>query len=265
MTAVPAPTPDAPQGPAAYLWCSDCRAPLRQTYYALNERPICAKCRPNYARRIERAEGKGAMLRVGLQGALIALAGIVVLTIVISVFPPARIFFLIPIGYLTGKQIMKALDGYSSRRYQYLSVGLTYACFLIGFTIPAAMEQDSARERHAANRAKVQGTMATQTDALKEELAAPNPLAIDAPEAETPAAAAPAEEANIGPGPGLAVAMFLFFPFIAMLQFGMAFSAVGVASLGYALYQAWTQTDGQGMHLALSGPFRVGQGPIAAH
>jgi hypothetical protein len=58
--------------------------------------------------------------------------------------------------------------------------------------------------------------------------------------------------------------MLLFFPFIAMVQFGMAFSAVGVSSLGYALYQAWTQTDGQGMQLSLKGPFRVGHGPIPA-
>ena len=63
---------------------------------------------------------------------------------------------------------------------------------------------------------------------------------------------------------GLALVMFLFFPFIASLQFGFAFSAVGVAALGYALYQAWTQTDGQGLHLELKGPFRVGQGPIPA-
>ena len=67
--------------------------------------------------------------------------GVVASTAVIIAFPPARIFLLIPIGYLIRKQIMTALDGYSARRYQYLAVGLTYACFLIGFIIPAGLEQ----------------------------------------------------------------------------------------------------------------------------
>jgi hypothetical protein len=39
---------------------------------------------------------------------------------------------------------------------------------------------------------------------------------------------------------------------------------MGLLAMGYAMYQAWRQTDGQGMSLELSGPFRVGQGPIPA-
>lgn len=272
MPDLPDATPAATPGAAPYLWCSDCRAPMRAQYYVVNERPLCAKCRPSYARRIARTDGRGAMVRVGLQGGLVALIGVGVLAAVITVFPPARIFVVVPIGYLVGKRMMSALDGYSARRYQYLAVSLTYLCFLIGFAVPAALEEREARARRAENRAKVQGTMATQADALRDELAqlsgplteSGDPLAGDDSEAEKPAAAVPSTEDDIGPGPGLALVLLLFFPFIAMLQFGLAFSAVGVAALGYALYQAWTQTDGQGMHLELSGPFRVGHGPIPA-
>ena len=53
-------------------------------------------------------------------------------------------------------------------------------------------------------------------------------------------------------------------PRLWMMQFGMMASAMGVMALGYALYQAWKQTDGEGMVLDLTGPFRVGQGPIPA-
>ena len=275
MPDLPAPNADAPAGAVPYLSCSDCRAPMRAQYYVLNQRPICATCRPAYARRIERTDGRGAMLRVGVQGALVAAVGIVVLAAVIAAFPPARILFLVPIGYLVGKRMMRSLDGYSARRYQYLAVSLTYLSFLVGFAIPAAMQEREARERHAQNRMKMQGTMATQADALRDELAAQaamsgvtaDPDAGDASEPEEAAKPAPALSANenIGPGPGLALVMFFFLPFIAMLQFGMGFSAVGVMSLGYGLYQAWNQTDGQGMHLVMSGPFRVGRGPIPAH
>jgi hypothetical protein len=56
----------------------------------------------------------------------------------------------------------------------------------------------------------------------------------------------------------------LLSPVLSMMQFGIMFSAVGLMVLGYALLQAWRQTDGQGMSLELSGPFPVGQGPIQA-
>jgi hypothetical protein len=225
---------------------------MRVHYYVVNERPLCAKCRPPYARKIERADGRGAMLRVGLQGGIVALVGAIVLAVAISMFSPLRLFLVIPIGYLIGKRMMQALDGYSARRYQYLAVGLTYLCFLVGFAVPAFIQDREARERHAANRARMENTLATQTDQLRAELGDAAPPA--------PAVADPA----IGPGPGLAFVMFLLLPFIASLQFGLAFSAVGFSSIGYALYQAWTRTDGQGMQLQLRGPFRVGQGPIPA-
>jgi len=276
MAGSPAPTPDTP-GAAPFMSCSECRAPMRAQYFVVNERPVCTKCRSTYAQRIARTDGQGALLRVGIQGALVALAGIIVLTAVSIVWPPARIFLLIPIGYLLGKRMMKALDGYSARRYQYLAVGLTYASFLIGFAIPAAIEEKSSRERLAVNRAKMQGTMATQTDALRDELsnltapAAPaedaEPSTNDEASADEARAAAPAAEAHdddTGPGLGLALGMLLFLPVIALLQFGLTFSAAGLMSLGYALYQAWNQTDGQGLRLTLSGPYRVGQGPIPA-
>ena len=268
MPDLPTSMPAESTKPAPYLSCSDCREPMRAQYYAMNDRPVCAKCRPVYARRIERTDGRGAMLRVGLQGALVALIGTIVLAGAIAIFPPLRLFVVVPIGYYVGKRMMTALDGYSARRYQYVAVSLTYLCFLIGFAVPAGVEQRKTAARRAEVRAKMQNTMATQADALQDELAASG-VALDAAPGDdsedTDAAArtSPAGlEPNIAPGPGLAFVMFLLFPFIASLQFGLAYSAVGFTSIGYALYQAWTRTDGQGLRLQLKGPFRVGHGPI---
>lgn len=265
-------------GPSAapYLWCSDCRAPMRDRYFALNERPICAACRPPYVDRIKRADGPGATWRVGIQGGLIALGGAIVLALAISIFAPLRLFVVVPIGFFIGKRMMAALDGYSNRRYQYLAVGLTYVAFLVGFAVPSAMTARKDTARRAEVRAKMQGTVATEADAMRDELASltqPAPMDSTA-EAETtgddeePKPARPTVPATtkeqIGPGPGLAFVMFLLLPFIASLQFGLMFSAVGFLSIGYALYLAWSKTDGQGMHLELAGPFRVGHGPIPA-
>src|SRR3954469_13472074 len=122
----------AAPGPALYMSCSECRAPMREKYFSMNERPLCAKCCPAYARRIRRTDGPGAIWRVGLQGALVALAGVFALIVVIKVFPPARVLVVVPIGYYIGKRMMSSLEGYSARRYQYLAVTLTYLCFLLG-------------------------------------------------------------------------------------------------------------------------------------
>ena len=264
--------PAAPDA-AKFMSCSECRAQMRDRYFALNERPICLKCRPKYALRISRAEGPGATLRVGTQGLLVAVVGVIALVAAGMVWPSARILLLIPIGYFIGKRMMSSLGGYSNRRYQYIAVALTYVCFLIGFTASAVSEERDARNRRTEIRAKMQGTMATQGDALREEMAALNaqvggpadPLSgeISPPEeqAAPPETGPPAD--NTGSGTGLV--LLLFSPVLAMMQFGIMFSAVGLLVLGYAIYQAWKQTDPQGMALELTGPFRVGQGPIPAH
>ena len=79
-----------------------------------------------------------------------------------------------------------------------------------------------------------------------------------------PATTAPRKAAGDGIGPGLAFVLLLFSPVFGMMQFGMMASAMGVMALGYSLYQAWKQTDGEGLVLDLNGPFRVGAGPIPA-
>ena len=269
-------TPNTESGAAPYLWCSDCRSPMRDRYFALNDRPICATCRPAYAERIKRADGPGAMWRVGMQGGMIALAGAVVLAIAIWIFAPLRLLVVVPIGFFVGKRMMAALDGYSNRRYQYLAVGLTYVALLVGFAVPSAMIERRDTARRAQVRAKMQGTVATEADAMRDELASltqpPQPDSTNEAEAtgddEEPEAAKPPVPAvakdDIGPGPGLAFVMLLLIPFIASLQFGMTGSAVGFSSIGYALYLAWSKTDGQGLNLKLAGPFRVGHGPIQA-
>jgi hypothetical protein len=245
---------------------------MRDRYFALNERPICLKCRPKYALRISRTDGAGATWRVGMQGLLVAVAGVIALVVAGMVWPSARILLLVPIGYLIGKRMMSSLDGYSKRRYQYMAVALTYLCFLVGFTASAVNEERAAKTRRAEIRAKMQGTMATQGDALREELAAltagqgdaGDPFGDASASEEQPATEAKAEPAPAGEGAGagLGLALLLFSPVLAMMQFGIMFSAVGLLVLCYAILQAWRQTDSQGMALELTGPFRVGQGPI---
>jgi hypothetical protein len=250
---------------------------MRDKYFALNDRPICATCRPKYAEKIARTDGKGALWRIGLHGAAVAGIGAVVLALASSAITPLSIVCFLPIGYFVGKRMIKVLDGYSARRYQYLAVGLTYLSFLVGMGMPAMVKA----RRALVDAAVTQAGMANIPSAPQADQAAAEPTATDpaasepepvAAAGEEPAAEEPEAEKptakpavpDIGPGPGLAFAMFLLLPIVAQLPYGIGLASTAMLSILGALYQAWTRTDGQGMRLTLRGPFRVGQGPIQA-
>jgi hypothetical protein len=264
---------DAVAKPVLFMACSECKAPMRDKYFALNERPICAKCKPTFARRIERGTSTASFWRSAFHGLGIGLLGAIAMAAVVTVFPFARIFVLIPIGYLVGKTVMKAVDGYGGRRYQYLAVAVSYCAISLGQVVPAIREAGEAEQRRAAIRADTNRTLATQGLALQEAMAdiAQDSTFMgtlgDAGEQgdETPAAtqagsSTTKESAEL---PNMLV-LFLFLPILALFQFGLHVTAVGFLALGYALYQAWKQTDGHGLDLTLKGPFRVGAGPIPA-
>src|SRR5690242_16963399 len=84
------PRPEEPQ-PTRGIQCSDCRNVARTSYYALNDRPICARCKPQYAERIARANGPGAWPRTVTLGVLAALGGALLTAIGISLIGPVRI------------------------------------------------------------------------------------------------------------------------------------------------------------------------------
>ncbi len=223
---------------------------MRTQYFALNERPICAKCRPKFAKMIERGVGAAAMRRAVTQGALTTLLGAAALAIGVIIFPFLRLPIVVGIGWFMGKRIMASVDGYGGRRYQYLAVGLTYLAILLGSLVPAIKRaQDDAKRRAAIEAAQIR-TLATQHQAINEELEA---LGIEPVRTEQPEVS-----------PGKSVFAFLILPLLAMFEFGLYAAGVGLLVLGFALYNACDLTDGQGLDLVLNGPFRVGSGPIAA-
>ncbi len=224
---------------------------MRTQYFALNERPICAKCRPQFAKMIQRGVGAAAMQRAVIQGALTTLLGAAALAAGVIIFPFLRLPIVVGIGWFMGKRIMASVDGYGGRRYQYLAVGLTYVAILLGSLVPAIKRANDDAKRRAAIAASDIRTLATQQKQLNEEFEALG-IKDDVPE--------PVAEPSVGKS----VFAFLILPMLAMFEFGLYAAGVGLLALGFALYKAWDLTDGQGLDLVLTGPFRVGSGPIAA-
>jgi hypothetical protein len=224
---------------------------MRTQYFALNERPICAKCRPQFAKMIARGVGPAAMRRAVFQGLLTTLLGAAALAVGVIIFPFLRLPIVVGIGWFMGKRIMATVDGYGGRRYQYLAVGLTYLAILLGSLVPAIKQANDDAKRRAAIEAAQIRTLATQTRQINEELES---LGIEPIRAEP--------QAEVSAGKSLFA--FLILPMLAMFEFGLYVAGVGLLALGFGLYKAWDLTDGQGLDLVLTGPFRVGSGPIAA-
>ncbi len=270
-----APEPDPAPAKSLYMSCSECRATMRDRYFALNERPICGKCRPVFAKRIDRGTGPAAFRRALLHGLVTALIGAAVLGTGVLFIPFLRIFVVIAVGHFIGKRVMAAVDGYGGRNYQILAVALTWFAIGVGSLVPAINEAREREQRMAAIRADTTRRLATQGKAIAEELDAfiaeqAGAEAAEAGGAEDTAAAEgrpPIPKANAakkadGVGIGDLLIGILTLPLLAMFAFGYTAAGVGLLTFGYALREAWRLTDGQGLDLQLRGPFRVGTGPI---
>jgi len=54
---------------------------------------------------------------------------------------------------------------------------------------------------------------------------------------------------------------FFFSPFVGLLNYGIFSAGVGLLLLVYSIFRAWRWTEQQ-QYLELSGPHKVGEGPI---
>src|SRR5215510_5635004 len=90
------------------LPCSDCKEVMRGVYFALDGRPVCAKCRVPYQEKVAFGTGPAAMRRAVLYGAGAAAIGAIALGVVVLGFGFGRIPMAIGIAYLVAKAIGKA-------------------------------------------------------------------------------------------------------------------------------------------------------------
>jgi len=278
MSASQIPTANAPQRSHG-MQCSDCKTVLRTHYYALNERPVCGKCREPYAERIELGAGPGAMTRTLLYGVGAALIGAVLTGLGLRIFGLLRMLCAVGVGYFVGSAIKKANGGWPGRRFQVLAVVLTYVALGLGSVAPTLMSLGSARQelRRAAadSAAAAQARAAADRDddddatsaapaadlgklADSLEAARSRPHVRPTPEVENAKKLAGGGMVHVLGG---ALLLMLVLPILGLLQYGIYAAGVGVLAFGFGMKKAWDLTEG-GIELALSGPFRVGEGPI---
>src|SRR5947209_6260748 len=172
MAASPIPSREEPERVRG-IQCSDCRNVSRISYYALNDRPVCVRCKQQYADRIARGTAPGAWGRAVFQGLNAASVGAVVTALGISIFGFTRILCAVGVGYLVGSAIKKANGGWPGRRYQYLAVGLTYFALGFGAVIPTLLSLQGARQAH--QRVVADSIAAARARAAADSAAADDP------------------------------------------------------------------------------------------
>jgi len=263
----------APAAAAPFIWCSDCRAPQRTHYYALNdERPLCGRCKPTYVAKIARGTGAKSTGRAALYGLGAALAGAALVAAVVLTIRFGRAFCAIAIAYMIAKAVNAATGDYFRRRYQVLAVALTYFAVGLGSLAPVAMAYANLDDtpRSAAAAPATQASARAASDAAPTE----DPFGdLDAPGAEQEAARArvapgaddQAAERLVSAGPLAMVAgvvvLLLTLPLLTLFAFGIHGAVVSVFALVFAMRKAW-QLTGSGVTFGITGPHRVGTGPI---
>jgi hypothetical protein len=280
-------------GPAVVppvLRCSDCRTTLYQTYFAMAGRPVCAKCRAPYAKALAFGRGPKTNLRALLWGMGAALGCALVFGLVSMTVPFIRHLLSFGIAYAVAKAVMAATGNLGGRRFQCMAVAMLYGAIGIGSVFPVAMALDdksvlaAVEQQHKNDNALGQNPLGNSAALVGESdkgadlvLDARRDIGAVADQLEKQVNARRALAAihvSMTPdqkhaqnliyrgevGKGLLMQL-VFSPFVGLLTYGVYSGGIGLLLLVFSLYKTWRWTELQ-TQLDLSGPHRVGSGPI---
>lgn len=240
MPVPPATVGDVPLRPARVvpvLRCTQCHLAMRTYYYALNgERALCANCKQPFEDKVARGTGPEALSRALLWGTGAAAGAALLLGGALVFFGVLQLFAAIAIGWFVARVIGRATANHGGRQYQWTAVLLTYAALGAAFLVPV-----------------VRDTIA---------LAQAQDAATSLPEA-APAALASSPFGETGPLGAVVNALLLMvtLPLVAPFAYGIRGAAIAYIALAFAVKKVWDMTSCPG-ELNLTGPYRVGRGPI---
>ena len=254
--------------PTAFLPCSDCRAPMRTHYFALDTRPVCPKCRAGYEKRISYGRGPGSFARMLLWGGGAALAGALALGVIGSFVGFLRVLCAILVAYPVAKVLNKATGDYYTRRKQVLAVVLVWSAISLASIVPivyaaARMKAAPAAVATAADSAQARADSIEADDAADLERTLQDDVAPQpAPRSMEEAKAAELRSGGIMKAIFVAFVLFLILPIVSAFgAAGIQAGAVALLGLGAALFKVWGWTS-DGVSYRVTGPYRVGTGPI---
>ncbi|MEO5813744.1 MAG: hypothetical protein ABIT20_00555 [Gemmatimonadaceae bacterium] len=283
---------DEPEKIPPILPCAECKTMVRTAYFNLDGRPLCPRCSQPYREKIDRGTGSAAMGRAILYGSGAAVVGMIGVALLLLVVNGFRIIASLGVAWLVATAIGKATANYGGRRYQILAVSLTYVALGLSMLMPVIVAANQLSKVKAPPKSESRAGPAGERAQFQDEI---NSLASQPRENEDEATVAARADsiaqadsvrrleqtrANLKAHDGnMQVAdrldggfaskvlgafwLILLLPIIgSFLSYGPYAAAMSILALGFAMRRAWQMTD-LVTDYDLTGPFRVGEGPIA--
>jgi hypothetical protein len=239
-------------GDAAPTTCAACGQALWDTYYDVNGRVCCERCRRDLELAGTEGSGPGRFLRATVYGALAGAVGAGIWYAVRAVSGYEVGLIAVLVGFMVGAAVRKGSAGRGGWRYQALAMFLTYASIVSTYVPMIAKDLFEGARKDASAPAQSTTTPASPAPGA-------GPAASAAPPAAAPASA-PAEARKLSPGRALlavaALAVVLFAiacvaPFLGGVQ-----GVIGLVIIGIGLYEAWKIN--RRLPLVIGGPYRIG-------
>jgi hypothetical protein len=223
------------------LRCSGCGQPISGWYWQVNSAVACERCKGAAAR--ERARRRPArFVLAGLLGTLAAAAGAGLYYAVAALTGYELGLIGIVVGLGVGAAVRKGGQGRGGWAYQSLAMFLTYMA-IVSTYVPSIVTELAKGPDVGAAEATAAAPASTPVQPAS-DVRTPDPAA----------ATAPAADASLPSAGEIAVAFLAVFglamalPFLAGLE-----NLMGIAIIGFALYEAWKLNRAQ--PLVVAGPF----------
>lgn len=230
----------------AGLSCAVCRQSIHDTYFDVNGKQVCERCRYNLESTINGGGGSGLVrfVRASLFGVVAAALGAGIYYAVLALTNYELAIVAIIVGFLVGKAVHLGSNGTGGWKYQLLAVFLTYLA-IVSTYVPFVIQAFKNKDQNAKQTATVPDNPGKEADR-------------QAPKAPP---ASPAEEEQSDMNLGLALVFaFLFIlaiPFLAGFQ-----NFIGWIIIAIGLYEAWKLN--RKVVLSITGPFQVASALPAA-
>jgi hypothetical protein len=236
---------DFVQPAAAGPRCDVCGNALQGSYFEINQKMACERCRYAVEEAFNKRGGAGGFLKAALAGFGAAVAGSVLYYAVREITHLEIGLISILVGWGVGKSVHWGSRGKGGGLYQALAVFLTYMA-IVSTYLPAIFS--AIGERQTQKKAAV-------TAPAQPGEASPQPAS-----GKAPAPARAQEHVSFGEallGLGAIFLLAAAAPFLMGVK-----NLIGLLIIAFGLWEAWKLN--RRVELAISGPFQAGAAPAGS-
>jgi hypothetical protein len=243
--------------------CAACKRPIAGPYYTVNRAAVCDHCHTQHMGSSQGASKFKRALAATGWGLLAGLAGAAIWFAVRKLTGYEIGLIAVLVGVMVGTAVRKGAKGRGGWFYQTLAIALTYSCICAQY-VPDLVESlmdgkfgDQSAVVQPANQGKLSGSDAAPADSAT------------AVEPANPAAVSAGHAPKHRTGIRLAIAIVVFGILALIFSLALPFlggfqNILGLAIIGFALYEAWKINKRPAIEVAGPFPPPVARAPVSS-